>query len=245
MVKAGLEDIVALSSSICDVNGKEGRLIYQGYDVHDLAQHSTFEEVVYLLWYGHLPTKAELQALVKELAKNRALPTDVVEIMKRLPYTAQPMEVLRTAISVLSMYDADNENESREANVRKAIRLTAQIPTIIAYWDNIRNNKPTLPPKADLNSAANFLYLLKGTQPDELSAKSLDVALILHADHELNASTFAARVAAATLTDMYSAVVAAICTLKGPLHGGANQEVIKLLLKIGSVEKHIRMCITC
>lgn len=237
MVKAGLEDIVALSSSICDVNGKEGRLIYRGYDVHDLAQNSTFEEVVYLLWYGHLPNKPELQAIIKELANNMALPADVVEIMKRLPYTAQPMEVLRTAVSVLSMYDPDTENESREANVRKAIRLTAQIPTIIAYWDNIRNNKPTLSPKPDLNLAANFLYLLKGHPPDELSAKSLDVALILHADHELNASTFAARVAAATLTDMYSAVVAAICTLKGPLHGGANQEVIKLLLKIGSVDK--------
>ncbi len=237
MIKAGLEDIVALSSSICDVNGKEGRLIYRGYDVHDLAQNSTFEEVVYLLWFGHLPNKAELKKITEDLANNRALPANVIELMKKFPHTAGPMEVLRTAVSMLSMYDPDGENDSTEANIGKATRLTAQIPTIIAYWDNIRTNKKLLPPKTDLNLAANFLYMLTGNLPDELSVKSLDVALILHADHELNASTFAARVAAATLTDMYSATVAAICALKGPLHGGANQEVIKLLLKIGSLDK--------
>jgi citrate synthase len=237
MIKAGLEDIVALSSAICDVNGKEGRLIYRGYDVHDLAQNSTFEEVVYLLWFGQLPNQSELKNFTEKLAKNRTLPTEVVEIMKKFPHAALPMEVLRTAVSTLSMYDPEAENDSQEANIDKAIRLTAQIPTIIAYWDNIRNNKKLLPPKAELNLAANFLYMLKGSVPDELSTKSLDVALVLHADHELNASTFAARVAAATLTDMYSATVAAISALKGPLHGGANQEVIKLLLKIGSLEK--------
>lgn len=237
MIKAGLEDIVALSSSICDVNGKEGKLIYRGYDVHDLAQNSTFEEVIYLLWFDHLPNQSEFKTFTSDLSKVRALPEGIVEIMKSFPQTALPMEVLRTTVSMLSMYDSEAENNSLEANVRKASRLTAQIPTIIAYWDNIRNNKKLLAPKPELNLAGNFLYMLTGKMPDELSAKSLDVALILHADHELNASTFAARVAAATLTDMYSATTAAISALKGPLHGGANQEVIKLLLKVGSVEK--------
>jgi citrate synthase len=232
MIKAGLEDIVAAESSICDVDGKEGRLIFQGYDVHDLAEHSTFEEVVYLLWFGKLPTKSEFTTFSNELRSNRNLPKEVVTIMKMLPKSALPMEVLRTVVSMLSFYDPDDQNDSREANVRKAIRLVAQLPTIIAYWDNIRNDKETLKPKEDLNLAANFLYLLKGTVPDEVSTKSLDIALILHADHELNASTFAARVAAATLTDIHSATVAAIGTLKGPLHGGANQEVIKMLMKI-------------
>jgi citrate synthase len=232
MVKAGLEDIVAASSSICDVNGKEGRLIYQGYDIHDLAEHSTFEEVIYLLWFGRLPNKSELEKLCKELASNRALAPEVIAAMKQLPKKAPPMEVLRTTVSLLSLYDPDELNDGREANIRKVTRLMAQMPTIVAYWDNIRNGKEVKQPKPELNMAANFLYLLTGTVPDDVSTKSLDIALILHADHELNASTFAARVAAATLTDVYSATVAAIGTLKGPLHGGANQEVIKMLLKI-------------
>jgi citrate synthase len=233
----GLEDIVAASSSICDVNGKEGRLIYQGYDIHDLAEHSTFEEVVFLLWFGRLPNKSELDNLGKELRTNRALPADVVKAMKGFPKKANPMEVLRTTVSMLSMYDADDEDNSREANIRKATRLTAQLPTIVAYWDNIRNGKEPIAPKEDCSIAANFLYLLKnGEMPDDLSTRSLDIALILHADHELNASTFAARVAAATETDIHSAITAAIGTLKGPLHGGANQEVIKMLLKIEKPE---------
>jgi citrate synthase len=232
MVKAGLEDIVAASSAICDVNGKEGRLIYQGYDIHDLAEHSTFEEVIYLLWFGRLPNKSELEKLSKELATNRALAPEVVASMKQFPKKAPPMEVLRTSVSMLSFYDPDDLNDSREANIRKLTRLMSQMPTIVAYWDNIRNGRELKQPKPDLNMAANFLYLLTGSLPDEVSTKSLDIALILHADHELNASTFAARVAAATLTDVYSATVAAIGTLKGPLHGGANQEVIKMLLKI-------------
>ena len=237
MGKAGLEDVVAADSAICDVDGTQGRLIYRGYDIHDLAEHSTFEEVVYLLWFGRLPKKDEVKNFVRELSTNRALPRDIVEMMKKFPHTSKPMDILRTTVSALALYDPDADNDSREANIKKAIRLIAQMPTIIAYWDNIRNNKSTLEPKADLSLAGNFLYMLKGQVPDELSTKSLDVALILHADHELNASTFAARVAAATLTDIYSATVAAIGTLKGPLHGGANQEVIKLLLKIGSADK--------
>lgn len=235
MVKAGLEDIVAASSTICDVNGKEGRLIYQGYDIHDLAQSSSFEETVFLLWYGRLPTKTELETISRELRSNRKLPDEIVKLMQALPRKANPMDVLRTTVSALSMYDADIKDKSREANIRKATRLTAQIPTIVAYWDNIRNGKEIRAPKEDGNLATNFLYMLKGAQPVDVEARSLDIALILHADHELNASTFAARVAAATETDIYAAITAAIGTLAGPLHGGANQEVIKMLLEIGEL----------
>jgi citrate synthase len=237
MVTAGLEDIVAASSAICDVNGKEGRLIYQGYDIHDLAEHSTFEEVVYLLWFGRLPTKPELDTISKELRVNRALPAQVISTMKVFPKDADPMEVLRTATSMLSFYDPDDRDNGMEANVRKATRLVAQLPTIVAAWDNIRNGREAISPKDDLSTAANFIYMLTGKVPDDVATKSLDIALILHADHELNASTFAARVAAATLTDIHSATVAAIGALKGPLHGGANQEVIKMLLEIDKPEK--------
>jgi citrate synthase len=237
MIKAGLEDIVAATSSICTVDGTVGRLIYQGYDIHDLAEHSTFEETIYLLWFGRLPTKTELEHLTKELKTNRVLHPEVVKAMKAYPKTSDPMEVLRTTVSLMSMYDPDDADNSRDANVRKATRLTAQLPTIVAYWDNIRNGKEPVAPKDDISLAANFLYLLwNGKMPDDLSTKSLDIALILHADHELNASTFAARVAAGTLTDIHSAIVAAIGTLKGPLHGGANQEVIKMLIKIDKPE---------
>ncbi|MBC7999147.1 MAG: citrate synthase [Leptolyngbya sp.] len=232
MVKAGLEDIVAGTSSICNVDGKEGRLIYQGYDIHDLAEHSTFEEVVYLLWFGRMPNKSELEAIDKGLKTNRKIHDDVVKAMRGFPKDALPMEVLRTAVSMLSMYDPDDREEGIEANIRKATRLTAQVPTVVAYWDNIRTGKECLAPREDLSIAGNFLYMLTGKEPDELATKSIDVALILHADHELNASTFAARVAASTLSDFHSAITAAIGTLKGKLHGGANQEVIEMLLKI-------------
>jgi citrate synthase len=237
MFKAGLEDVVAASSTICDVNGKEGRLIYQGYDIHDLAKQSTFEEVVYLLWFGRLPTRVEYETMSRELGVNRKIPDDALKVMKSFPKGAGPMAVLRTVVSMLSLWDPDADDNGREANIRKATRLTAQFPTIVAYWDNIRNGKEPLAPREDLSLAANFLYLLTGKAPDDLSARSLDIALILHADHELNASTFAARVAAATLTDLHSAIVAAIGTLKGPLHGGANQEVISMLLEIGEPGK--------
>lgn len=237
MTKGGLEDVVATDSAICFVDGKEGRLIYRGYDIRDLAQHSSFEEVVYLLMFGRLPTKGELDNLQKELRLHRQLPADVVTAMKRFPKAALPMEVLRSVVSMLSMYDPDGDDNSRDANIRKATRLLAQMPTIIAHWDNIRNDREPISPLAEGNTAFNFLYMLKGNKAQELEARSLDVALILHADHELNASTFAARVAAGTETDMHSAIAAAIGTLKGPLHGGANQEVIKMLLKIGDESK--------
>ncbi len=238
MTKAGLEGVVAASSSICKVNGTEGRLIYQGYDIHDLAEHSTFEEVVYLLWFGRLPVKSELETLRKELGANRALPPDVIDMMKKFPKDSVPMEVLRSVTSMLSMYDPDANDNGREANIRKATRLTAQLPTIVAYWDCVRSGREVVTPKAEHSTAASFLYLLHaGKEPDEVSVRSLDIALILHAEHGLNASTFAARVATATQTDMHSAITAAIGTLKGPLHGGANQEVIKMLLEIGNLDK--------
>lgn len=237
MVKAGLEDVVATDSTVCFVDGKEGRLLYQGFDIHDLAEHSSFEEVVYLLWFGRLPNKSELETLNRELRANRKLPEAVVEAMKHFPKAALPMEVLRTTVSMLSMYDPDSDDNGREATIRKATRLTAQMPTIIAYWDHIRKGGEPKAPLETNSIAHNFLYMLKGKEPDELSTRSLDIALILHADHELNASTFAARVAAGTETDMHSAITGAIGTLKGPLHGGANQEVIKMLIKINDVEK--------
>jgi len=244
MGKGGLENVVAAESSICKVNGTEGRLIYQGYDIHELAEHSNYEEVVHLLWFGRLPTREELKTLCKELGANRALPAEVVKMMKEFPKDSVPMEVLRTVASMLSMYDPDAEDNGREANIRKATRLTAQIPTIVAYWDCIRNGRPTVAPREVHSTAADFLYLLHaGEEPNEVSVKSLDIALILHAEHGFNASTFAARVAAGTETDMHSAITAAIGTLKGPLHGGANQEVIKMLLEIGEtakVEAHIQ-----
>jgi len=235
-VNRGLEDVIAAESSICKVDGEKGRLIYRGYDIDDLAEHSTYEEVVYLLWFGRLPVKEELDTLHKELGANRKLPVEVVEAMKKWPKDSNTMEVLRTATSMLSFYDADNEANDRAANIRKATRLTAQLPTIVAYWECIRNDRPVVDPKPNHTTAASFLHLLhSGKEPDQVAVKSLDVALILHAEHELNASTFAARVAAGTLSDMHSAVTAAIGTLKGPLHGGANQEVIKMLLEIGEM----------
>jgi citrate synthase len=229
--------VVAATSAICDVNGKEGRLFYYGVDIHDLAAHSSFEETVFLLWHGRLPTRRELEETRTELAKNRALPPAVLGMMAEFPKTVVPMEVLRTAVSLLSMYDPDDADNSREANVRKATRLVAQTPTIVAAIDALRRGREPLAPRPDLGLAANFLYMLFGEEQDPAAVRAMDVALILHADHELNASTFAARVTAATLADMYSAIVAAICALKGPLHGGANEQVFKMLQAIGSPDQ--------
>ena len=231
-VKAGLENVIAQDSNICFLDGKEGRLIYRGYDIHELAEQSTFEEVVYLLWFGSLPGRSDLDAFQAELCRNRSLPDEIINTMKRLPRHARPMDMLRTIVSMLAMYDPDFDENSREATLRKAMRLTAQFPTIIAYWDNICNERELKAPLQHGNLANNFLYLLKGEMPDEFRSRALDRALILHADHEFNASTFSARVTASTETDLHSAITAAIGTLKGPLHGGANQEVIKMFLKI-------------
>ncbi len=233
----GLEDVVAATSAICEVDGKEGRLLYYGIDVKDLAAHSSFEETVYLLWHGRLPARDELATLREGLAAERALPVEVLRMLRDFPKEAVPMEVLRTAVSLLSMYDPDDADNGREANVRKATRLVAQTPTIVAALQAIREGREPVAPRADLSLAANFLYMLFGAEQGETAVHALDVALILHADHELNASTFAARVTAATLSDMYSAVVSAIGALKGPLHGGANEQVFKMLRAIGAPDK--------
>jgi citrate synthase len=236
-MKAGLEDVIAGESSICYIDGDKGILAYRGYNIHELATHSTFEETCYLLWFGRLPKQAELDDLSGKLSAGRALPGPVIDAIKRMPQKAVPMEVLRTAVSMLSMYDAEAEDMSPEANLRKSIRLTAQTPTIVAAFHRIRNGHEPVAPRPDLNHAANFAYMLNGTPPNDTVARALDIALILHADHEWNASTFAARVTAATLSDIYSAVTSAIGALKGPLHGGANEAVMRMLLQIGDVSK--------
>jgi len=228
----GLEGIVATTSSICYIDGEAGVLAYRGIDIHELATHSTFEETTYLLWFGALPTKAQLADFSKELAAAREVDGHVVELMRHLPADATPMEVLRTAVSLLSLYDADEKDSSHDANVRKSYRLTAQIAMLVAIYDRIRKGKALVEADKTLSHAANFLWMLNGEKPSETATKAFDVALILHADHELNASTFAARVIAATLSDLHSAITGAIGALKGPLHGGANEETMKLLYAI-------------
>lgn len=240
-VSTGLRGVVAAASSIGDVNGEKGELIYQGVNIHDLATKSTFEEVVFLLWNGRLPKRAELDELKKNLAASYELPWQIVELIKgmaeRVPKTADPMDRLRTIISGLAMFDEEARDLSREASVRVATRLTARFSTIVAAIDRARNGKEIIQPNPDLNIATNFLYMLSGEMPDEFDAHVLDVALILQADHELNASTFTARVVAGTLADMYSAVTAALGALSGPLHGGANTAIMKILLEIDDVNK--------
>lgn len=228
----GLEGIVATSSSICWIDGDAGVLSYRGIDIHELAQHSTFEETAYLLWFGRLPNLAELAAFTKELAAARTLDPKVVDFLRSVPTTGSPMEILRTAVSLLSLYDADEKDNSHEANVRKAYRLTSQIAMIVATFDRIRKGKSAVEADPSLSHAANFLWMLNGEKPSETAAHTFDIALILHADHELNASTFAARVIAATLADIHSAITGAIGALKGPLHGGANEATMRLLYAI-------------
>src|SRR6201986_987590 len=228
----GLQDVVANESSICFIDGAKGILSYRGIDIHELAQKSTFEETTYLLWNGKLPTAAELKEFSQHLATDRELHPDVIEFLHAVPAEASPMEVLRTAVSLLSIYDADEKLVTHEANLRKSFRLTAQIAMIIAIFDRIRKGKDIVEADRDLCHAANFLWMLNGEKPSETATKALDVALILHADHELNASTFAARVIAATLADMHSAITGAIGALKGPLHGGANEATMRLLYAI-------------
>ena len=235
-LKGGLEEVVAASSSICELNGKEGKLSYFGIDIHDLATYSTFEETTYLLWHGALPNKSQLEQLAQQLHASRALPDEILTLMRTYPQASKPMDVLRTVVSTLGLYDPDAGDESQEANIRKATRLTAQLPTIVAYAERIRQGHDVVAPRADLSQAANFLFMLTGQEPDAYDAKVMDLALILHADHEFNASTFAARVTAATLADMYSAITSALGALSGPLHGGANEQVMRMLLRIGSVD---------
>ena len=234
---AGLRGVVAASSKIGDVNGEQGILIYQGYDIHDLAANSTFEEVVYLLWNERLPTQDELDEFSAEIRSHYAMPTQIVEMMNAFPKDADPMDVLRTTVSALAFFDKESSHKTdRESAVKASIKLTAQFPALVAAWERIRQGKDVVAPLADQNIAYNFMYQLKGETPDAEEVRMMDVCLILHADHELNASTFATRVASGTLADVYGAVVAGIATLAGPLHGGANTAVMKMLLEIGEVE---------
>src|SRR5438876_66382 len=240
-VATGLRGVVAASSSIGDVNGEKGELIYQGLNIHDLATKSTFEEVVFLLWNGRLPKRAELDELKKNLAAAYELPWQIVELIKgicvRVPTHFEPMDAMRTVVSALAMFDEESRDLSRAASIRVATRLTARFPTIVAAIDRARKDLDPVAPNPNLNIATNFLYMLKGELPNEFDAHVMDVALILQADHELNASTFTARVVAGTLADMYSAVTAALGALSGPLHGGANTAVMKMLLEIGSLDR--------
>ena len=230
---AGLEGVVAAESSVGDVDGIRGVLIYQGLNIHDLAEHSTFEETVFLLWHGRLPRRDELDALRRELTESQRLPEEVLSLIRQFPRDAEPMDSLRTAISALAFYDPRSRDLSREGALGTATRLTAQFPVVVATFERLRKGLEPIEPRADFNIASNFLYMLKGEEPDEREARIFDQCLILHADHELNASTFTARVIAGTLADMYGAVTGAIAALSGPLHGGANTNVMKMLLEIG------------
>lgn len=228
---AGLEGIIAAESSICYIDGQAGILSYNGYNIHILAENATFEEVVYLLWHGALPTRAQLDQLKSALVSFREIPGPVVKFLRETPQ-GLPMDVLRTAVSLLGIYDPQTKDMSPEANAEKARKLMAQTATIVTTFERLRRGLDVIEGDDKLGFAANFLYTLTGKQPDDISERALDISLTLHADHELNASTFAGRVTAATLSDIYSAVVAAIGALKGPLHGGANEDVIKFLLQV-------------
>jgi 2-methylcitrate synthase len=225
----GLEGVVATTSSICFIDGDQGVLAYRGINVRELADNSTFEETCYLLWFGKLPTPDELKNLRGRLAQERKLDAGIVSLLRSAPNTALLMDVLRTAVSALSFYDPENKKNDHDANVNKAIRLTSQIAMIVAAYDRIRKGQPLVEPDPSLSHAGNFLLQLNGVKPSPTAERALDIALILHADHEFNASTFAARVTAATLSDMHSAITSAVGCLKGPLHGGANEAVFLIL----------------
>src|SRR5271168_4849273 len=228
----GLEGIVAANSGICWIDGEAGVLAYRGIDIHELAPQSTFEETAYLLWFGTLPTKAELADFTRKLTAARTLHRDIIALMRNAPKSATPMEVLRTAVSALSFYDPDEKAVDRESNIRKSFALTAQVAMIVAYYDRIRKGLDLPKPDPSLSHSGNFVWMLNGEMPSATATRTLDVALILHADHERNASTFAARVIAATLSDIHSAITGAIGALKGPLHGGANEAVMRMLFDI-------------
>jgi citrate synthase len=233
---AGLEGVIAGESEICYIDGYQGILSYRGYNIHTLADHASFEEVIFLLWNGWLPKQAELDALRKELAAARGLPGPIIDFLRAHP-KANTMDVLRTAVSMLSLQDAEAQDMSPEANRRKAVRLMSKTADIVSSYDRLRKGQPLVQGDPALGFSANFLYTLTGKRPDDVMEHAFDVAMILHADHELNASTFAARVTAATLSDIYSSITSAIGALKGPLHGGANQDVIRILLSLSNEEE--------
>src|SRR5882762_4930595 len=233
----GLEGVVAASTRLSDVRGDIGQLIYCGYDSNKLDGNVTFEEVVHLLHHDHLPNRKELEELKALLAAKRELPKGVIEIIETFPKDTPPMHAIRTSISALGCFDPEADNDSMDENRLKALRLIARIPIITAYFHRHRQGKILLPPEPSLGEAADFLYLIDGEKPSAEKINTLDMCYVLHADHGMNASTFSARVTIATLSDMYSAITSAIGTLKGPLHGGANEGVIKMLQEIGSLDK--------
>lgn len=238
VISKGLEGVVATDTRLGDVRGQEGQLIYCGYDIKELAGKASFEEVIYLLWHLRLPRRSELDELKKQLAAERRLPDKVTEFLRGAPQTALPIDVLRTAVSMLGLYDLLLPlDQGLEANRRRAISIMAKVGVIIAYFHRARNGLDLPPVREDLNEAAHFLYLLDGKDPSPKKVETLDVAYVLHAEHGMNASTFSARVTISTLTDIYSAITAAIATLKGPLHGGANEGVIHMLQEIGTPDK--------
>ncbi|HEV2146028.1 MAG TPA: citrate/2-methylcitrate synthase [Longimicrobiaceae bacterium] len=232
MSKAGLEGVVVAQSRLSYINGAEGTLIYGGYDIDDLARNTTFEEVCYLLWNGELPDRDQLDELNRQLAAEATLSGEVVEMLRGYPRDADPMAALRTAVSALGMFDPDADDNSEAELRRKAVLLTAKMPTLVAAFDRIRNGKDPVAPRPELGTAGNFLYMLNGEEGSETRVRTMDAALILHAEHGMNASTFSARVTAGTLADVYSAITSAIGTLKGPSHGGANVEVMNMLREI-------------
>ena len=232
VVAKGLEGVVVAQSALSYVDGQQGRLIYRGYDIRDLAQYGSFEEVAFLLWNGHLPDARALSSLREELARHRELPSELVDMLRALP-PRSAMLVLQAAVAALGLFDPEREEMTPEANRRKAVRLTARLASVVAAYHRLRRGLEPLAPDPELGHAANFLYMMSGERPDEVSARAMDVTLILHADHEFNASTFAGRVAASTLADLYAATSAAVGALKGPLHGGANEQVMRMLLEIG------------
>jgi len=232
----GLEDVIVAKSRITYIDGEIGRLVYLGIPIEEMAKHSTFEETAYLLGHGALPTRQQLDEYSRTLVANRTLPDALLNMMKLFPPTALPMDVLRTAVSALGMLDPNPKDTSKEANLLRSARLIAQFPSIVAAFARIRQGLAPVAPRPDLNHAANFLYMLSGQVPDEFTARVMDVALVLHADHEMNASTFASLVTGSTLSDMYSAITTGVGTLKGPLHGGANEAVVAMLQEIGTVE---------
>ncbi|MGH2406223.1 MAG: citrate/2-methylcitrate synthase [bacterium] len=235
--KAGLRDVIAAASAICTVDGENGRLRYRGYEIGDLAERASFEEVVHLLWFGELPGRDALKRFSAELAAERTPPSAVLDAMRGYPAKAHPLEALRTAVSHHAMFDPDARDYSPEANLKKSLRLTAQMATLVAAWRRIREGKPVVPPDPKLSHAANFLFMLSGVGPDAVSTEAMDAVLVLHAEHELNASTFAALVTVATVSDLHSAVTSAIGALKGPRHGGANEDVLAMLQEIGAPDR--------
>lgn len=228
----GLEGVVALDTDVSFIDGQQGGLIYRGYDIRDLATNATFEEVAYLLWNGELPNQAQLDELNEQLQAERDLPPEIIDLLRQTPEDANPMAALRTAVSGLALFDREADDMSHEANYRKSLRLQARVPTIIAAFDRLRKGKEPVAPRKEKSLAFEFLYMLNGEEPGAAAERTFDVCLVLHAEHGLNASTFTGRVIGSTLSDVYSAITGAIGALKGPLHGGANQEVMKMLLEL-------------